>query len=525
MSQVARKYEKLIYDYEQHCRRVEQATHILINESPGDKIRRKKMLEADYIKWFEYYFPMYAEFPSAKFHRKMANILINDPKANLLAEIYRSGAKSVHLDMGIPLYLYFTGELKFMLLIGETEPKAQKLLSDIQVQLQHNQRITNDYGFRFKYGDWSNGDFSTSDGAKFLALGFGQNPRGAREGANRPDYIVIDDVDSKKRVKNDRLSREALDYVWEDIRGTFNEGAKRARFVVANNNFHKNTIINQLKTLFKDYVKKAKQKKKKSHFYIVSVNAVKNLNDFTPNWPEKTSADYWKNKFEETPYRSFMREYMNTHIQEGTIFKPEHIHYKQRLRLSQYDALVFYGDLSYKDKGDYKSMIFLGKKGREYHILKVYLRRSSRAEVAKWLYDLYEEWNLSKYNIRYWIEGLFAQDEFVSDFDDEGDARGYYIPVVADKDSKGNKFDRVESIVGYFERKNVFFDSKLKDDPDTNTLLEQLYAFEKGSGANDDGPDALQGAIHKINKSSFVQKFEVRTTSYQDVIKRSKHRY
>ena len=83
-----------------------------------------------------------------------------------------------------------------MLLVGETDPKAKKLLSSIQAQLQFNNRIKNDYGDKFSAGNWADGDFATTDGVRFSAVG--DNPRGAREEANRPDYIVVDDVDSKK---------------------------------------------------------------------------------------------------------------------------------------------------------------------------------------------------------------------------------------------------------------------------------------------------------------------------------------
>ena len=38
-------------------------------------------------------------------------------------------------------------------------------------------------------------------------------------------------------------------------------------------------------------------------------------------------------------------------------------------------------------------------------------------------------------------------------------------------------------------------------------LFDQLLAFEKGSGAHDDGPDALQGALAKLNNITFVEKF------------------
>ncbi len=86
----------------------------------------------------------------AWFHKKLAKIIIKNKRLRLLAEMFRSAGKSVHIDMGIPLFLYLVlGELHFMLLIGETEPKANKLLSGIQAQLQFNNRLKNDYGEKF----------------------------------------------------------------------------------------------------------------------------------------------------------------------------------------------------------------------------------------------------------------------------------------------------------------------------------------------------------------------------------------
>ncbi len=64
------------------------------------------------------------------------------------------------------------------------------------------------------------------------------------------------------------------------------------------------------------------------------------------------------------PYRSFMREYMHTHIEDGAIFKYEDIQYKKALPLSKYDNLCFYGDLSYKENADYKALILVGNIGK-----------------------------------------------------------------------------------------------------------------------------------------------------------------
>jgi predicted phage terminase large subunit-like protein len=155
--------------------------------------------------------------------------------------------------------------------------------------------------------------------------------------------------------------------------------------------------------------------------------------------------------------------------------------------------------LSYKEQADYKAMILVGKKGKEFHVLLPYVRQQSRAKCAEWLYEMYEKYSLADYNITYLIEGLFAMDEFVNDFDTEGEKRGYYIPVVASKRIKDNKFDRIESMAGFFERRNVFFNERLKDSADMLELINQLLAFEKGSNAHDDGPDALHGAFSQLN--------------------------
>lgn len=498
---IDKKFQRLLSNYDDHCRRIARSTAVDLNEKPADKLKRIRILESDYIQWFEYYFPKYAESKCAWFHKTFAEAIINNIELYYLLEIYRSGAKSVHADMGIPLFLMFTGRMNYMLLIGETEKKAQKLLSACQAQLQYNKRLINDYGCKYKQGDWSAGEFLTVDGIRFMSLGFGQNPRGVREEERRPDYIVVDDVDNKRHVNNDRLMREGIEWIFEDLMGCFNEkDGSVKRFVYANNNFHKNSITNRIKTQFKIQINKARGNKKRPKYQILSVPAVKDLNTFEPNWPEKTSTEYWREKFDNTPYRSFMREYMHKHIEDGSVFRMEDMQWKKMLPLKEYDALVFYGDLSYKAHACHKGMILIGKRGREFHIIHVFLRQQSRIVLAQWLYDLYENTELkNNRKVRYWIEGLFSMDEFVNDFDSEGDDRGYYIPVKADKRPKDNKYDRIEASQSFFERRNVWFNADEKESADQVELVDQYLAFEKGSDAPVDGPDAAEGAFTKLN--------------------------
>lgn len=520
-----KKWQRLLADYDRHSLRIEKATQVKIGESNAEKSKRLKALEADFTKWFEYYFPHYAKCKSAKFHKTLADKVIKNKKIRCLAELYRGAAKSTMLCMGIPLYLmYVKKDVKFMLLIGRTDVKAKKLIADIQAELLKNLRLKNDYGNKAVTGDWSSGDFVTSDGVRFFCLGFGSDPRGLREGSERPDYIAVDDVDTKKHLNNERLMTDAVEYIEEEIMGCFDTSDDcTERFVYANNNFHKKSITNRLEVKYLANIKKSKAKNEVSNYYVLKVCAVTDLVSFTPTWPEKTSAKYWKQLYEDNR-RSFLRERMHQHITEGKMFKPEMMQHKTMLPYYLYDCLVLYGDLSYKEQGDYKAMVLVGKTGREKHIIHSFLRQVSRRNAAVWLYDLYEDKQLGQYNIQYKIEGLFAQDEFINDFDDEGDTRDYYIPIVADKRPKEGKHDRIESIIGFFEKRQVWFNEDEKEYTDQVEAIEQFTAFEKGSKAHDDYPDAAHGAFREIEMLSMQDRCDPGSSNRSEISKGSKHR-
>lgn len=503
------KYDKLLRDYEQHCRRIERASTIDITETPQQQAERIKKNERKYQAWFEYYFPNYASVKCSWFHIKAADMIIRFPVLYLILAWFRGAAKSVHVCMGIPLFLMIVKkDLKFMLLIGLNEKKANRLLSDIQAQLIYNQRLINDYGKLFKYGDWSEGDFSTTTGVRFTSLGMGQDPRGLREGENRPDYVVVDDIDTKKRSRNPKLVREAVEYLTTDIMGLF--GTVRRRLIVANNLAFKTGVTAGMVKTFSSLHEISTQKKQDQRHHILRVDRVDKKGN--PEWPERDTPQSIELERSEFTHRAWESEMMNNPIDDGHVFRVENIQWKEMLPLDQYDVLVIRGDLSYKDEGDFKALKFWAKKGREYHLIDCYVRQGSRRNAAVWLYDLFEDLGnkTNKLNIKVSIEGLFAQDEFVTDFDEEGDERGWWIDVVADKRPVGNKFDRIESTSGKYERRRVWYNIGKQTASDFQEAVDQLLAFEKGSGAPDDSPDADHGAFDILDRQSFVEQFQPR---------------
>ena len=517
------QHEKYYKDFVNHCSKIIQKTTINNLEPPKQKAARIKTLEKSYTDWFEYYLPHYALSKSAWYHKRFANKMINNKIVFIILRIFRGGAKSVHANVGVPLFLYLVKkDLGFMLLIGENSDKAKKLISDIQAELQFNKRLEQDYGKRFKYGDWADGNFSTIDGTHFFSLGIGQSPRGIRDMEKRPDYISVDDIDTKKRCKNPKLTKEAFEYLKEDIWGTFGRDVKR--YVQANNMFSKTSVVYLMSEHFKRVIKKYKENDRPIRHHVIIAKAINDKGE--SGWPERYTIEYWLELMIDMGTRAFTRENQDTPIEEGTVFKNEWIQYKKRLALNQYDKLAVYGDLSYSDQACHKAMIFGGKIGKEFHVIACMVRQTTRAMPAIWLYDLYESMNLKKYNVKYQIEGNFAQGIiFLPDFDAEGDKRGYHVPVVGDKKAKGDKYERIESMSGFFERLNVFFNLAEKGSNDFQELEDQILAFEKGSGSAVDGPDALNDLIQELNSGVPFDPSKWKTTSRKDVIKRKKNRF
>ena len=150
-----------------------------------------------------------------------------------------------------------------------------------------------------------------------------------------------------------------------------------------------------------------------------------------------------------------------------------------------------------------------GKIGNELHHIRAFVRQCSVAEMVRWFYDLHE--SLPENVVcDYYIEANFLQDTLLDDFTTEGNLRGYQLPIRADKRDKPDKYQRIEAVSPLWERGFVYYNKDKEDDPDMKVGLEQTLAFEKGASAHDDGPDADEGAIWMLQKSSRKKTFEPR---------------
>ena len=482
------------------CETVQNSTIVNMNESEKTKLERIKRLRSNYAAFVDYYFPHYTinpetgkTTPCAEFHIKAANKVKKERNLKAVFKWHRGAAKSTHLDIFIPLWLKCqeVKQLNVMVLVGKSEDNANTLLGDIQAELQFNQRYIHDYGQQYNNGSWEDGEFVTKDGTAFFARGRGQSPRGLRYRSNRPDYIVIDDLDDDELCESPARVTRLTNWVKEALFGALDGG--RGRFIMVGNLIAKNSVLANIAAT--------------EGVHVSQVNIWdKNGN---VSWGAKWTPDEVKAIERFQGYRSFQKEYMNNPITEGAVFRQDWIKWGKLPELKKFEEFVLYIDPSFKGttKNDYKAAKLWGKTGSQLWHIKAFVRQCSVAEMVRWLYDLYE-WSLEKnIAIKWYMEANFMQDTILDEFRREGDVRGYQLPISGDKRKKPDKFQRVEAISPLWERGFVTYNEDEKNDPDMQAGIDQTLAFEKGMRGHDDAPDADEGAIWYLQKHTRINSF------------------
>lgn len=451
----------------------------------------------DYQYFVETYFPHLCTNPETKeitrcgkFQIYAAKYLIANRHTRAVFEWARGHAKSTHVSLMIPIWLMIqeTRTIHVMVLVSKSEDSADRLLSDLQCELQFNTLLKQDFDIEIDEGNWSTGEFKTKDGMLFISLGRGQSPRGIKNRGQRPDYIVIDDIDDDDLVRNPARVSLAFDWCLSALLGAMDMG--RGRFVLVGNRIGKDSILSRFAG------------RPETHHTIV--NAIDNSGE--PSWKEKYRLEEIQELRTYMGERRFQKEYMNNPINEGAVFSRKHIRFGKMLPLKEYRSLICYTDPSFKASttNDFKATVLVGKtKTGQYHVLKSFADQTSVSNMVSWHYEI-DRYVAGRVPVMYFMESNFIQDLMLDEFKKVGDSLGHQIPIRGDARKKPDKFSRIEATQPLFERGLVILNEKEKDSPGMRQLVEQLLMFEKGAKAHDDAPDALEGAVFLLNQRSMA---------------------
>jgi hypothetical protein len=512
------------------CAQIRAATEATVDITETNtqrEVRIKELLQPkNFERFCRYYFPHYIDSDFGWFHKKLAKDVLTNDDIMVAAEWPREHAKSVFIDVFIPMFLKAKGELTGMMLASETDAKAAVLLGDLQAELLENRRFVADFGEQRTIGNWTEGYFTTTDGVGFWSFGLGQNPAGVRKAAKRPNFGVVDDAANRRRSKNQERVKADLDWVLGEFGGCL--AIKASRLIVANNR----TCKDDLMAHFVGDVNEGDPKRAGLvHIKVYATEDPRTRKMLiieeggVPAWKERYTIGQLTKRFERSGYRNTMRNFYHIDIKDGNVFLEEHLPWIDPLPLDQYEALISYNDPSYKDTGDFKSIVLIGKIGSYYDILWAWCRQASRGAMVKthYLLDSIVKGDQKhigilhgkkEVNCPHYVESSFIQgDLYLNEYTSEGNRRGgEQLRIRGDDRAKPDKSGRIEDLSPIAESGCLRFNRRLQKDPDMITLRDQFLSFPNG---HDDGPDSVEGGIHKLNKKHNSRGKQRRTRSGQ----------
>ena len=485
-----KKDDKLALErYLEKIDNIQQFNQVNLNESKTEKKARIERTKKDYAFFVRYYFPHYATCECAQFHIDAANYILKHKNCIDVEAWARGHAKSTHLDIMVPFWLWINNQLDVMLLVGKNEADAKILLSDLQAEFEANPQILADFGDQKKLGSWEEGNFVTKNGVAFFSLGRGQSPRGVRYRNKRPNYIVCDDIDDDELIKNPMRVKRTVRWVLGALFNTMdNQGA---RMVFANNLIGVDTVVTNI----------AKRPG-------VRVNRVNAINDKgQPSWPQKYTLAYFEERRNVIGDFAFQTEFMNNPQIEGDIFKDEQIQWAKMPALKDFECIVGHWDVAYAGTptSDCNAVKIWGLKNANFYHIKAFVRHCKMADAVRFMIDYErklpkdEQGNLTV-RVLWRFESQFWNDALKMVLQQVCAEEKYELNLIQCDRPTTNKFVRIVSMQPYYQNGRIYFNKAEEFNIDMQTGINQLKGIEPGYTSHDDAPDADQGAIEFLSQ-------------------------
>lgn len=482
-------------EWERFKEAVRKSTPVDRSESAADKKKRIAYLEAHPQEWKQYYFPNYFKYESPEFHVKASKRLhkgLMEKKHWYEVRHWARGLSKSTTCMFDVLMFVLLGKLKNIILTSSTYDAAENFLNKYMVQLEANQRIINDYGMQLLPGSWSMGNFTTRKGAKFMALGARQSPRGNGNAEVRPDCIIVDDFDTDEECRNPDIINQKWD--WFEKALFFTVDVAEPYLVIWNGN------------IIAEDCCVVRAGKIADHVEIINIRD----DDGRSVWPQKNSEKDIDYQISKVSWEASQQEMFNNPVRMGQVFKE--MSYGTCPPLKSLPFVVIYADpspsnrdrpaLKSKDQNSTKAVVIVGCKDNVYYVYKSWVDSTTNANFISWLYAAY---NLVKNHTQpfIFIENNTLQNPFYEQvllplIYQLGKEHGGVIPVSGDDRKKPDKYYRIEGTLEPLNRmKLLVLNEREANDKDMQRLEAQFKSVKPNSKTMD-GPDAVEGAVIKI---------------------------
>jgi hypothetical protein len=465
------------------------------DDTPEKQDLRKSRAKHDQLYFCATYLPHYFSAPYGEFHQEWEE-LTNIRNEAVFVAAPREHAKSTFFTFGVPIRNICYLLRWFQLVISDTNDQATGFTLPIRLELEENPRLRHDFG-NLRGPTWKQNDFTTSNGVKTLARGRGEKVRGLKNRQHRPDFAVADDFENDENVENPKLVEKGRRWLKRAVIGSMGAGYT---FLMIGNLFHPKSVLAQ----FIADTDEDGNKLYVSRIYDCWIGFGKP--DQRPLWPDLWPAERLEKKHRQMGTVDFNAEMRNLTGASDSPFQEQWFVYYAPEEIAGLTLIsASFTDPSAKkgESNDYKATVTVGldRTTMTFYVLHAWIRRASIGEMFKACYEQHDA-----YHGTMGIEENMLQDFLHEAIFNYAKQAGRYLPW-APKLHSTNKLARIVGTLSYLvEYVRIKF---RKGQSDQDLLVEQLI-YILNANVNDDGPDALEGAVSILQGSAFLA--EVKST-------------
>ncbi len=114
--------------------------------------------------------------------------------------MYRGGAKTTIVTAAV-LWAFLYKYKRFVVFISSAMHLAAPVLHSVQVEIETNEKLREDFGDLVGKKKWGRHEFLTLTDCRMMIRGAGSKVRGLKSRERRPDWVIVDDLEDDKNAQ------------------------------------------------------------------------------------------------------------------------------------------------------------------------------------------------------------------------------------------------------------------------------------------------------------------------------------
>jgi predicted phage terminase large subunit-like protein len=460
----------------------------LIKTMIKDRKVRTAITRKSHWYFFHFYFAHYVKYEIAPFHEEIFNILDNEKIKLAVIVAFRGSAKSTLITTSYVLWsILGIQQKKFIIICGQTEQKARQYLMNIKNELLNNELLRRDLGpFDEEKNSLGNATALIIKrlNVKIMISSVEQSIRGIRHNENRPDLIILDDVEDINSVK----TKEGRDKTFNWLTGeVIPAGSNKTRIIAVGNLLHEDSLLKRLQRK----IENGEMKRMNAVYKEYPIIDEQGNPLWLGKYPDKESIEFEREKTmnEIAWYREYLLKIISSDEQ---VVKNDWIQFYKALPDFGLRCISIGIDLaiSEKETADYTAMVsgYIYSYGDK---MKIYIQPNPINEKITFPVQVERIKNLvaihkqKTYRVKLYVENVGYQQALVQMFDhNKYDIEGVAI-------GRSDKKTRLQLTTPLLKDGRILFPEKGCEE-----LIEQLIGF--GKEKHDDLVDAFTMLVLKV---------------------------